>query len=409
MIRQAVILVGGMGTRLRSLGIDSPKPLLPVAGRPFVEHVIGQMASWGVRDVLLLAGYQGEKFVEKYQDARIFGARINVLVETQPLGTAGSLGAAYDALDDVFLMANGDSIHLADLSRFVSRPLPRDVNGRLLIRAIDDASRYGRVMVGADGRVTGFAEKSAAAADNPAYISSGCYILRRDAVGQSGVSPRSIEKDVFPSWASAGQLEAMAAGGYFIDIGTPESFAQANAELPDIMRRPAAFLDRDGVINIDEGYSYDPATLRFTPTAIPAIRRLNEAGYRVVVVTNQGGVAHGLYTEQNIHAFHAEMQARLLAEGAHIDAFFYCPFHPAGTIAEYAIAHEDRKPGAGMLHRAMAEWPTDKESSFLVGDKETDLQAAEAAGIRNCRIEQNTGDLDRLVAGLMATRPLRPS
>lgn len=168
------------------------------------------------------------------------------------------------------------------------------------------------------------------------------------------------------------------------------------------MSRPIAFLDRDGVINVDTGYSYDPTTLKFTPTAIRAIRRLNDAGYRVVVVTNQGGVAHGFYTEQDIHAFHEEMQNQLSGEGARIDAFFYCPFHPAGTISEYAIAHEDRKPGPGMLRRAMAEWPTDINRSFLIGDKESDLQAAAAAGVRGFRIEQNTGDLDSLVWEIIA-------
>jgi len=169
-----------------------------------------------------------------------------------------------------------------------------------------------------------------------------------------------------------------------------------------LVPRPAAFLDRDGVINVDHGYVFEPARLEFTPTAIEGIRLLNEAGYPVLVVTNQSGVARGMYGVAEVEAFHAHMNAVLGAAGAHVDAFYYCPYHPEGTVADYAIDHEDRKPGIGMIRRAMREWDVGAEGSFLIGDKQTDLDTASAAGIIGYRIEPNVGDLAAQVRAALA-------
>ena len=168
------------------------------------------------------------------------------------------------------------------------------------------------------------------------------------------------------------------------------------------MPRPAAFLDRDGVINVDHGYTFRPEHLVFTPTAVEAIRLLNQAEYPVLVVSNQSGVARGLYGLPEVEAFHAHLNAVLGQKGAHVDAFYFCPYHPDGTVADYAIEHEDRKPGIGMIRRAMRDWDVATEGSFLIGDKQSDLDAAAAAGISGYLIEPDTGDLAALVRACLA-------
>ena len=168
--------------------------------------------------------------------------------------------------------------------------------------------------------------------------------------------------------------------------------------------RPAAFLDRDGVINVDRGYTYRVEDLVFTPTAIEGIKALNDAGYRVFVVTNQSGIARGYYTAGEVEQFHDAMAQQIQAHGAHVDCFYYCPFHPEGSVAEYAINHEDRKPSPGMLRRAMREWPTDVAASLLIGDQESDLQAAARAGLAGLLVERNVGDLAAAVRGFLQRR-----
>lgn len=158
----------------------------------------------------------------------------------------------------------------------------------------------------------------------------------------------------------------------------------------------AALLDRDGVLNIDRGYTHRPEDLVFVPGAIEAVRRLNQAGRRVIVITNQAGVARGLYDEAAVERFHAAMNAALATQGARIDAFYYCPFHPEASIAAYRHAnHPDRKPNPGMVLRALRDFDVAPVNAFLIGDRDSDLAAAAAAGVEGYLYEG--GDLDAFV------------
>jgi D-glycero-D-manno-heptose 1,7-bisphosphate phosphatase len=162
-------------------------------------------------------------------------------------------------------------------------------------------------------------------------------------------------------------------------------------------KRPAVFFDRDGVLNVDRGYTHKPDQLEWIPGAPDAVRLLNDAGYYVFVVTNQSGVARGYYKETAVHQFHAHMQDALRARGAHIDAFYYCPHHPDGTIKEFAIKCGCRKPEPGLLEQAAGDWPIDLNRSFLIGDKDDDMTAAKAFHIRGIKFDARAGSLVDLV------------
>jgi D-glycero-D-manno-heptose 1,7-bisphosphate phosphatase len=146
--------------------------------------------------------------------------------------------------------------------------------------------------------------------------------------------------------------------------------------------RPAAFFDRDGVLNEDTGYPHRPEDLRWIPGAKRAVRLFNERGWWVFVVTNQSGVARGLYGLDAVERFHAAMQAELAVEGARVDAFYACPWHPEATVDAWRHPdHPDRKPNPGMLLRAMTEHQVDRGPSMLIGDRDSDLEAARRAGV----------------------------
>lgn len=166
-------------------------------------------------------------------------------------------------------------------------------------------------------------------------------------------------------------------------------------------KRPAAFLDRDGVLNVDHGYAHRPEQLEWIGGAREAVRLLNEAGYLVIVVSNQSGVARGYFDEAAVKSFHRYMQERLLAHGAHVDAFYYCPHYPEGSVKQFAIACRCRKPCPGMLEQAARDFAIDPARSILIGDKNDDMAAAAAFNIRGIRFDPKADSLiDVVIAAL---------
>ncbi len=378
MIRQLVLLVGGQGSRLGAVAHTTPKPLLEIAPDvAFLDLLIGEGARQGFTDILLLAGHLGDQVERRYAGRRIRGASIRVSRETAPAGTAGALRRVVDTLDPWFLLANGDSIFDINLRALATIP-PRPAIGRLALRRVADAARFGSVWL-EGGRITEFREKWAG--EEAGLINGGVYCLSRairDRLPETG----SLEAAVFPGLARDGLLMGDEHAGYFIDIGLPDSLQEARRTLPLRLTRPAAFLDRDGVLNRDDGYTHLPNRLAWIPDARAAVRDLNDAGYFVFVVSNQAGIARGLYDEAAMAEFHAEMARQLAEVGAHIDAFYHCPYHPAASVDRYAAAnHPDRKPNPGMILRACTDWPVRLSGSFLIGDRDSDIEAASRANV----------------------------
>lgn len=399
---QAVILVGGRGTRLGALAADTPKPMMAIQGdKLFLDYLIRNVARHGLKDIVLLAGHLGELVETRYQDAEVCGAKVRVIREPAPAGTAGALAHARSVLDDTFFLMNGDGFLDFNLLRLAERPLPAG-GARLALRRVEDTSRYGSV-VPQGSRIVAFREK--ATDGGPGLINGGVYWMTKSVLDRIPPLPASLEQDIFPLLASERRLEGMVVEGFFIDIGLPRSLEQARASLPSVELRPAVIFDRDGTLNVDEGYTHAPDQLKWIGGAREAIRSLNDAGWYVIVATNQAGVAHGLYDESAVDRFHEAMQDQLAPMAAHIDAFYYCPYHEDAVVDHYRHpAHPDRKPRPGMLNRALQEWPIDVGRSILVGDRASDLAAAKAAGLRGVLFEG--GDLAEALtaAGILRER-----
>lgn len=376
MIRQAVILVGGKGSRLKEATAATPKPLLDVGGRPFVEYLLDEAARHGFTDILMLAGHLGGQFQSRYGGKTWRGSRIRVLCEPEPRGTGGALRFARAQLDEFFLMLNGDTLFDINLRALTQTPQADGVV--MALRSGVAGNRFGRVQVD-NGVVTGFHEKGAVA-EGP--INGGIYCVSRavvDAVSEGNVS---LETEIFPLLVADRCLRSVVFDRYFIDMGVPEDLERSRLEVPAALRRAAVFFDRDGVLNVDKNYVHRIEDFEWMPGAREAIRHCNDLGMLVFVVTNQAGVARGYYDETAVLRLHDFMAEELAVVGGHVDAFSYCPHHPEGTVEAYRQACRRRKPAPGMIEDLLADWTVDKAQSILIGDKSSDIAAANLAGVK---------------------------
>jgi mannose-1-phosphate guanylyltransferase len=256
---QALILVGGEGTRLRPLTSNLPKPVIPLVGRPFIGYMIEWLSSHGVDDVILSCGFLARGVRDVLGDGAGHGVRLRYVEEPEPLGTGGALKFAHELLDERFFMLNGDILTDMDLSAQLAQHERTGARATLALIAVEDPSAYGLVRRAADHSVTEFLEKPSASEIDTNLINAGAYILERtvlDRMPPAGTNV-SIEREVFPALVGDG-LYGYESGGYWLDIGTPERYLQATFDiLEGIVRTEAGSRIADAGMALAEGAQVD--------------------------------------------------------------------------------------------------------------------------------------------------------
>jgi D-glycero-D-manno-heptose 1,7-bisphosphate phosphatase len=384
-VRQCAVLIGGLGTRLGALTAATPKPLLTCGDRPFLAWLLREFLRYGVDEFLLLSGYLPD-VVEAALPAIVAGLPrpVRIACSTEPLraGTGGALYHARDRLAERFLLCNGDSLLDCNLARLLADGAadPETVAGRMMLRRLDDASRYGVVDM-RDDHVTAFRERpepGSAGIVNAGIINAGIYLLNRSVIDD--IAPVcSLERDVLPALAARGALRGSVGDGYFIDIGIPADLERAQSELPIRLRRGALFLDRACLIDADRrdaGVPFD-----WKPGAIETIRAATDAGLHVFVVDlSADGFDDGSM----------RMADEIRAAGGTLDD--RCFHRPATHAAGGGCG-----PLPDMLAALIAKWEIDPTRSVFIGNQ---ASAAAAAGVQAVRFEG--GSLGALALPLLA-------
>ena len=370
---QVLILAGGFGTRLASVVKDTPKPMAPVAGRPFLEYQIEYLRNQGFTEFTLLTGYMSVAIESHFGDGRSFGVRINYSVEKEPLGTGGAIRQAMENSNaSEFLVLNGDGLFATDYRRLVRLSAGADLS--LGLKFTNDLSRFGAVDINEDFKIVGFRERDTLATEG--YINAGAYFIKREALRLFPLGKFSLETAVLQPLSLRKILKGIPCGGKFVDIGTPESFTWAQNHLPAWLKEkivPCLFLDRDGVLIRHKSYLHRVEDVILVPEIVELIKVARSRGWRVIAVTNQAGVARGYFTEEDCNAVHAEIDQLLSAQGVSLDAWFTCYDHVDGKIPKYTRSSFMRKPKPGMVLAACDQFPIDLSASLMIGDNVTDV------------------------------------
>lgn len=409
-VSTALVLAGGRGTRLQPVVGDRPKPLAQVGDRPFLSRLLDQLAAAGIERTVLCVGYLADQ-VERACGSQHDGMQLVYSREAAPLGTAGALRHALPMVEgDHVLVLNGDSYCDLELQQFACWAAARHRAALVAVR-VPDVARYGvviqgRALEGGGRLVAGFREKDFRS--GPGLVNAGVYCLHRGVLEAlpAGV-PLALERDVLPDLLASG-LAAWPSSAPFLDIGTPESYAAADAFFATVARRHAGgrrglvVLDRDGTLIAERHYLADPTGVELLPGAVEGLRALQQHGYTLAVVTNQSGIGRGYFDTAALHAVHDELRAQLEGEGIAIAGIWHCPHHPDDGCS-------CRKPAPGLLHEVLDRLGFAPAQCLVVGDKECDIELGRAVGARTALVrtgygaatERSTGCRpDLVVAGL---------
>ena len=380
-----MILAGGRGTRLRPLTDTLPKPMIHIAGKPFLEHLIELLAGQGVRRIVLLLGYLPEVIQDYFGDGSRWGVRIQYCVSSVDDETGRRLKLAASNLDPCFLLLYSDNYWPIQIEKMWSRFSAAGVPAMITVYSNRDGYTKNCVRLDDDGYVAVY-DKSRLQPDLQG-VEIGYAIVSKvvlDLVPDANVS---FEETIYPKLAAQRQLLAYRTDHRYYSIGSHGRLPLTETFLT---REPAVILDRDGVLNTRPPraqYVTRWEDFEWLPRVKEALSVLSQAGYRIIVVSNQAGIGRGVMTEAALDDIHTRMKAEALEAGGRIDAIYYCPH-------DWEEGCECRKPKPGMLFQAQRDFNLDLTRTVFVGDDERDAQAAEAAGCPSILTSERTSLLD---------------
>ncbi|MFI3296183.1 MAG: HAD-IIIA family hydrolase [bacterium] len=389
-----VLLVGGLGTRLKSVVGDQAKCMASIADKPFLSYLLQYLSQFPeLNRVFLAVCFAKEGIIEWIDENReSYPFEIDFVVEDKPLGTGGAIKKALEQINtQQVCVMNGDTYFDVNLSDYFTRHINGKYDISLALKKKYNFDRYGEV--GLQGStITQFKEKAPCA---EGVINGGIYFINKNSTLLSVDKEKfSFETDILEQNVLCGSIGAYEYEGYFIDIGIPEDYARAdkyfaffpnfsivNLQERDISKYQTLFLDRDGVINILRPNDYVKTVdeFIFMPGILELLALWSKHFKHIIVVTNQRGVGRGVMTEGALQEIHKKMVEEIEANDGRIDNILYC------TATDES--HQCRKPNIGMYNQACALYPEiDSTTALFIGDSDSDMLFAQRANIDFIRV-----------------------
>lgn len=391
LIKQAVILAGGLGTRMRPFTDDAPKPMYLFQGQPFIHYLVEQVKSFGIDHVLLLLGYLPEKITDYLKDGTEYGLHISYDITPVEYNTGDRLIHAQNMIEDTFLLMYCDNYCPIDFTRLCREY--ENNNALIQLSVYENKDDYTKSNLRVeDGMVTVYDKKRIT--PNLQGVDIGYAIINKAVFQHITEKSVNFEAIVYPELVKQNKLYATVTKHRYYSVGSWERIHLTEQFFDNC---PTVFLDRDGTINKRAPkacYIENPEQFVWLEGAKEAIKLLKESGYRVILMSNQPGIARGNLSEDMLAQIHEKMQDELLQEtGYQLDAIYYCPHN-------WDDGCECRKPRPGMLYQAQKDYSLNLTECILIGDDDRDIEAGAAAGCRTYQVIEDRNLLE-IVKGLI--------
>ncbi|MBN2323009.1 MAG: HAD-IIIA family hydrolase [Spirochaetes bacterium] len=390
-IKQAVILAGGKGTRLRPLTYEIPKPMIPINSRPFLEYLLTLLKENGISEVIILLGYLAEKVVDYFGDGSNWGLSIKYAIGDISWETGTRISKARELLDNRFLLLYCDNYWPLNLEKLVQFHDSIDSPATVTVYTNKDGITRNNVLVDRHGLVIIYDRSRTYEALNGVDI--GFFILEKRILAAVPEYNFSFEEVVVTDLVKKNQLGGFLTDHRYYSIGKPECLEETSQFLKP---KKVLFLDRDGVINRKlpkAEYVRSWEQFVFLPGVKSALKTLCRHGYELYIITNQAGIARGLMTELDLEDIHSKMKRELKKHDVEIKGIYYCPHG-------WDESCDCRKPKPGLFYQAARENHLDITKAVYIGDDERDMEAGNTAGCHTFLLNKRTS-LSSIVSELI--------
>ncbi len=367
------ILAGGKGSRIKKFSNNYPKPMVKINNLHFLQYLINVFSKYPIDKIYILSGYKSGIIFKKFHNKSFNFTRVICLQEKKLMGTGGALYKLKSKVKD-FILINGDTIFDINLIEFL-KSIDKQKIGSLALTSMNrNTSNYKLNNLSIKNGSLVYKKKSM-------LMNGGIYFFRKKIFKYLKNKYLSLEDELLPKFIMNKKLAAKNYKNFFLDIGTPKYLKTSPEKLKKYFYRPAAFLDRDGVINHDSGYVYKKKDFKFKKGVLKGLKYLIKKNYYIFLITNQAGIAKGFYKESDFKKLHIYLKNFLSKNNIYFDDVQYCPFHPEGKIKRYKRKSSLRKPGNQMIKNIYKNWMVNKKKSFMIGDKISDELCAKKSKI----------------------------
>lgn len=378
-ITQAVIIAGGRGERLRPFTDTMPKAMYPVDGVPFIEKLILQIKSFGIKDIVILLGYLADKVVEYIGNGDKYGVNITYDITPAEYNTAERIYHAKDLYKDKFLFMYCDNYCPIDFDKLVADSIKNDASIQVSVYSNKDKYTKDNLYIDENGLCKVYDKTHTF--DKLSGVDIGYEIVKKEVVDIVKDINGAFNNIVFPKLIEQKKLYATITDHRYYSVSTQERMPLTQEFFDD---KKIAFLDRDGTLNVRAPkacYIERAEDFVWLDKAKDAVKLLTDNGYKVILITNQPGIARGKVTEENLKAIHDKMQQDLKAYGTEIYKIYYCPH-------DWDEGCDCRKPKPGMLYQAQRDLSLDLTKTVLFGDDERDIEAANNARVKGILVSE---------------------